>query len=69
MTLKIKKVKIRYLLLLLVVVFFTSCNFSEEVTFSEDGSGEFSISYDMNVFMREMRKRESGSKEKKSLEK
>ena len=30
-----------FLLLLVCALVFTSCNFTEEITFKEDGSGEF----------------------------
>lgn len=59
----------RYLLSLLLVAFLTSCNFSEEITFHKDGSGEFSVSYDMGTVLKEMKKMGGSSKEKKKGEK
>lgn len=59
----------RYLFILLAIVFFTSCNFSEEITFNPDGSGEFSVSYDMGVVMKEIKKMGGDSKEQKKGEK
>lgn len=59
----------RYLLLLLTITFFISCNFSEEITFNEDGSGEFSVSYDMGTVLKEVKKMGGSSKEGKKGEK
>lgn len=45
--------KILSLLALLFVL--TSCNFTEEITFKEDGSGEFTMVYDMSEVMNKMK--------------
>lgn len=45
--------KVLSLLSLLFVL--TSCNFTEEITFNEDGSGEFVMTYDMAEVMNKMK--------------
>ncbi|MBU2939702.1 lipoprotein [Lacinutrix sp. C3R15] len=45
----------KQILLVLVSVFLlTSCNFTEEITFNPDGSGEFVMRYDMSEIMKTM---------------
>jgi len=41
----------QFIALLAFVFTLTSCNFTEEITFQEDGSGEFVMSYDMSEVM------------------
>ncbi len=59
-------------LLLIAVCMFTSCNFTEEITFKEDGSGEFMMSYDMSEVMKtmlEMEANRTGNNEKEKKKK
>ena len=53
---------------LIAICTLTSCNFTEEITFKEDGSGEFMMSYDMGEIMKtmnEMQSNKSGDDDKK----
>ncbi|WP_299891951.1 hypothetical protein [uncultured Lacinutrix sp.] len=43
--------KITLLFACIATLFLTSCNFTEEITFNEDGSGEFIMNYDMGQVM------------------
>ena len=45
----------RFFVLLVSLLFLTSCNFTEEITFNEDGSGEFLMTYDMAEVMNKMK--------------
>ena len=54
------------LALCLMMALLTSCNFTEEITFKEDGSGEFLMSYDMSEVMKTFE--EMGGAEKKENE-
>ena len=42
----------RFILALSTLFLLTSCNFTEEITFNDDGSGEFVMSYDMSEVMK-----------------
>jgi len=52
----------QFLALVVCVFLFTSCNFTEEITFNEDGSGEFVMSYDLTEVMKVMEEKMGGSK-------
>ncbi|WP_040247836.1 hypothetical protein [Psychroserpens mesophilus] len=54
----------RLILLLFSLSIFTSCNFTEEITFNDDGSGEFIMSYDMSEVMKTLEEEMGGSKDK-----
>lgn len=41
----------KLLSVLVTVLLFSSCNFTEEIIFKEDGSGEFMMNYDMSQMM------------------
>lgn len=43
--------KLTLLFACVATLFLTSCNFTEEITFNEDGSGEFIMNYDMAQMM------------------
>jgi len=47
---------------ILLSLLFTSCNFTEEITFKEDGSGEFLLNYDMSQVMKSLDEMGMGSK-------
>ena len=59
----------RYLFLLASLFLLTSCNFTEEITFNEDGSGEFIMSYDMSEVMNTLEKEMGGGQDKEGKEK
>ena len=48
------------ILVLIALVFLSSCAVTESVTFNEDGSGEFIVSYDMGMFMTAMKDKMGG---------
>ena len=48
------------ILLLITLVLLSSCAVTESVTFNEDGSGEFLVSYDMGMFMAAMKSEMGG---------
>ena len=50
----------QYLFGLLSLLLLTSCNFTEEITFNEDGSGEFIMSYDMGEVMKSLEEKMGG---------
>jgi len=52
----------RFLLVLVSLFLLTSCNFTEEITFNNDGSGEFVMKYDMSEVMKTLE--EMGGKKK-----
>ncbi|MDT0559088.1 hypothetical protein RM697_10535 [Ichthyenterobacterium sp. W332] len=57
----------KHILSILALLFvLTSCNFTEEITFKEDGSGEFVMTYDMAGVMEKMKEMgmDSSSEEK-----
>ncbi|MDG5489927.1 hypothetical protein [Psychroserpens sp. SPM9] len=58
-----------YLFLFASLFLLTSCNFTEEITFNEDGSGEFIMSYDMSEVMRTMEEQMGGGNKKEGKEK
>jgi len=58
----------KYLFLLASLFLLTSCNFTEEITFNEDGSGEFIMSYDMSQVMKTMEEQMGGGKKKEGKE-
>ncbi|RKE92015.1 hypothetical protein [Ichthyenterobacterium magnum] len=45
----------KFVFLLVTACFFMSCNFTEEITFNEDGSGEFVMTYDLSEVMTKMK--------------
>ncbi len=53
------------LLTTLLSLFFTSCQFTEEITFNKNGSGHYNLKVDMSQMLKGM----SGLKEKDSLQK
>lgn len=57
--------KITLLFACLMVLFLTSCNFTEEITFNEDGSGEFIMNYDMSQVMESLKEMGMGDNTKK----
>ena len=57
------------ILLLFSLSILTSCNFTEEITFNDDGSGEFIMSYDMSEVMKTLEKEMGGSQNKEGKEK
>lgn len=59
----------RYLFLLVSLFLLTSCNFTEEITFNEDGSGEFIMSYDMSEVMKTLNEEMGGGEKKEGKEK
>ncbi|WP_299338076.1 hypothetical protein [uncultured Psychroserpens sp.] len=59
----------RYLFVLASLFLLTSCNFTEEITFNEDGSGEFIMSYDMSEVMKTLEKEMGGGQNKEGKEK
>jgi len=59
----------RILLLLFSLSLFTSCNFTEEITFNDDGSGEFVMSYDMSEVMKKLNEEMGGGQSKEGKEK
>lgn len=54
--------KLQFLLITLVVILFTSCQFTEEITINKDGSGKYNLNVDMGGMMSSM----SGLKENDS---
>lgn len=56
-------------LMLFSLSIFTSCNFTEEITFNEDGSGEFIMSYDMSEVIKTLEKEMGGGQNKEGKEK
>jgi len=64
--------KLTLLFACIATLFFTSCNFTEEITFNEDGSGEFIMNYDMGQVMsalKEMGMDESKANDEKKKKK
>ena len=59
----------RIILLLFSLSMLTSCNFTEEITFNEDGSGEFIMSYDMSEVMKTLNEEMGGGQDKEGKEK
>ena len=59
----------RIILLLFSLSILTSCNFTEEITFNEDGSGEFILSYDMSQVMKKLNQDMGGEQNKEEKEK
>lgn len=61
----------KFLSLLALLFALTSCNFTEEITFKDDGSGEFLMTYDMAEVMNKMKEMgmDSSSDEEKEPEK
>ena len=60
----------KQILLLIVCAFLlTSCNFTEEITFNNDGSGEFVMSYDMGEVMKVLEEMSGEKKEKEDKDK
>ena len=59
----------RLFFLLLSLSILTSCNFTEEITFNEDGSGEFIMSYDMSEVMKTLEEEMGGNEPKEAKEK
>ncbi|WP_298898018.1 hypothetical protein [uncultured Psychroserpens sp.] len=59
----------RYLFVLASLFLLTSCNFTEEITFKEDGSGEFMISYDMGEVMKTLEEQMGGGQSNEEKEK
>ncbi|WCO01039.1 hypothetical protein [Psychroserpens ponticola] len=57
------------ILVLFSLSMLTSCNFTEEITFNEDGSGEFIMSYDMSEVMKTLEKEMGGGQSKEGKEK
>lgn len=57
------------IILLLTVGILTSCNFTEEITFNADGSGEVVMGYDMSVLMKTIEKEFGGNPNKETKEK
>lgn len=60
----------QFLLAIASIFLLTSCNFTEEITFKEDGSGEFIMNYDMSEVMKMMEemggeKKDDGKKKRK----
>lgn len=55
---------IKFLALSFFALFLTSCNFTEEITFNEDGSGEFVMNYDMSEMMKQLEEMGMGGKKK-----
>ena len=58
----------RVILLLFSLSLLTSCNFTEEITFNEDGSGEFIISYDMSEVMKTLEQEMGGAQDTEGKE-
>ena len=52
-----------YFILMLVVMSLTSCNLTEEITFNKDGSGTFTMGYDMATLMEKMKEKGLGGDE------
>lgn len=59
----------RIIFLLFSLSMLTSCNFTEEITFNEDGSGEFIMSYDMSEVMKTLNEEMGGGQNKEGKEK
>lgn len=59
----------RLILLLFSLSVFTSCNFTEEITFNDDGSGEFIMSYDMSEVIKTLEKEMGGGQKEEGKEK
>ncbi|MEH6535452.1 MAG: hypothetical protein V7719_03595 [Psychroserpens sp.] len=59
----------RYLFVIASLFLLSSCNFTEEITFNEDGSGEFIVSYDMSQVMKTMNEEMGGGETKEGKEK
>ena len=53
----------QFLLVIASVFLLTSCNFTEEITFNPDGSGEFIMNYDMSEVMKMMEQMGGGKKD------
>jgi len=53
----------QFLLLIVCTFVLTSCNFTEEITFNQDGSGEFLMSYDMSEVMKTLEEMGGGKKD------
>ena len=49
-----------YFILMLVVLSLSSCNFTEEITFDEDGAGTFISRYDMATFFDQLKEKGMG---------
>ena len=58
----------RIILVLFSLSILTSCNFTEEITFNEDGSGEFLMRYDMSEVMKKMEQEMGGGQNKEEKE-
>lgn len=58
----------KLILLLTMACFLTSCNITETVVFTEDGSGEFLVSYDMGEAMKKMKENFGGESEDEEKE-
>ena len=59
----------QFLLLIVCAFLLTSCNFTEELTLNEDGSGEFVMSYDMSEVMKTLEEMGGGKKNNEDKEK
>lgn len=59
----------QFIFLLLLSFIITSCNFTEEITFYEDGSGEFVMNYDMSEVMKSLEEMGGGAKKDEEKEK
>jgi len=59
----------RIILFLFSLSLLTSCNFTEEITFNDDGSGEFIMSYDMSEVMKKLNEEMGGGASKEDKEK
>ncbi|MDO6596064.1 hypothetical protein Q4512_04000 [Oceanihabitans sp. 2_MG-2023] len=53
----------QFILAIASVFLLTSCNFTEEISFNPDGSGEFIMSYDMSEVMKTMEEMGGGKKD------
>lgn len=60
---------IRFIGFLFSLLMLTSCNFTEEITFNEDGSGEFIMNYDMSAVMKTLEEELGEGKDKEGKEK
>lgn len=59
----------RIFIILFSLSLFTSCNFTEEITFNEDGSGEFIMTYDMSEAMKKLKQELGGGNSEEGKEK
>ena len=45
---------LRYFFVAIIAIVFTSCQFTEEITFNKDGSGSYKLNVDIGAMMNSM---------------